>query len=496
MQPITAERRASRHTTSNFVVIGAVLITLGLAAPTQAATGLFNYVWAIPLSQYNGPDEVGLSLTQLSDGTIVVGGNDGNLPNYCSPNYGGAWLVAVTPEGGNHVWQWLYSTCASREQTSAYVSHTSDGGFVLTGGDFDNPACLLGCGWFAKFDSTGAIGWQHDLVGAFAAGAVRIEPISDGGYISVGNQTNTSYLLEALIMKISANGELLWSAAFPETVDSFHGATGGNFTFLSFQETRDGGYIVSGGADAKFKTGYGQVMILMKLDADANVQWAHSYRGNIWQSSYAGAGWYPIFQTPDGGYVFSGTVQNRSYPYQELFFLMKLDSRGRIVWQKGYGGTNGYYHVSRETAGAVATSDGGYVLAGLSDIFVAGTNGWMLKTDGSGNILWQKTYKGLTNHFGSVFNQVIELSDGGYAVAGSSWNADVTYGGPGMWLVRTDRDGNIGNCDCVQDTNITVQTLDLDTFPANFTRTTTNLTFSPVSIQGTTTAVTPKTIYP
>ena len=111
--------------------------------------------------------------------------------------------MAVTPNSGDNVWQQLYSTCASDAQVTSYVAHTSDGGFILAGGDFDNPACALGCGWFAKFDSSGSIAWQHDLTGAIAAGAVQIEPTPDGGYIAVGNQTDTTYILQALAMKIS-----------------------------------------------------------------------------------------------------------------------------------------------------------------------------------------------------------------------------------------------------------------------------------------------------
>src|SRR5438105_3001400 len=314
MKTIATHTRTSGLTTPFCASVAMLIISLGLAAPTQGTTsGPFNKIWTVALSQSNGSDETGNSLTQLSDGTILVGGNDANQPNYCPPNYGGAWLVAVTPSGGNNVWQQLYSTCASGAQVTSYVAHTSDAGFILAGGDFDNPACALGCGWFAKFDSNGSITWQYDVTGEYAAGADQIEPTADGGYIAVGNLTDTTYILQALIMKISATGELQWSAAFPETDQSFRGAfTGGNFTFESFQQTADGGYILSGVADAKFHSGYARVLTVMKLDANANVQWSNAYRGNKWQSSYAGDSWYPIFQTPDGSYVLSGSVQQRS----------------------------------------------------------------------------------------------------------------------------------------------------------------------------------------
>ena len=495
--PTIAKHTAPRHMTSFCAIVAMLMICFGLAAQTQgAASGPFNKIWTVSLSQYVGPQETGSSVTQLSNGTIVAGGNDANQLNHCG-YYGGAWLVAVTANGGDNVWQQLYSTCASAAQSTSYVAHTSDGGFILAGGDFDNPACNGGCGWFAKFDSSGSITWQYDLKGEYTAGAGEIEPTPDGGYIAVGNQSTTTYILQALIMKISATGALRWSAAFPETDQSFPGAfTGGNFTFESVQPTPDGGYIVSGVADAHFRSGYADVLTVMKLDANANVRWSKAYYGANWLSGPAGDAKYPIFQTSDGGYVLSGTVQQRSYPFEELFFLLKLDARGRVLWQTGYGGTNGYYDVSRESAGGVATADGGYVLAGQSNIFLQATNGWMLKTDGSGNILWQKSYTGLTTNDGNVFEQIIQTSDGGYALTGSSWTSDLTYGGPGLWLIKTDSAGNIGSCSCAQDTNVTPQPLDLRVFKATFARATPNLTFSAVNVQGIATSITPTTIYP
>lgn len=494
MQTIARHTRTPGRIFSQIVAM--LIITFGVQM--QAATDEpFNKVWDLRLSRSEGPDETGNSLTQLSDGTIVVGGDDANQTNSCPSNAGGAWMVAVTPDGGDGVWQKLYSTCAYAAQSTSFVAHTPDGGFIFAGGDFDNPACELGCGWFAKFDSGGSIVWQHDLTGAIAAGADQIQPTADGGYIGVGNQTGPHFILQALIIKISTTGELEWSAAFPETDQSFRGSfAGGNFTFESCQQTGDGGYIVSGVADASFSSGFGDALIVMKLDANGHVQWSSAYYGSHWLSGAAGDAKYPIFETADGGYVFSGSVQERGYPFEELFFLLKLDARGRIVWQKGYGGTNNGYHVSSESAGAVATADGGYVLAGQSDIFQEADNGWMLKTDGSGNILWQKSYTGLTANDGNVFAQVIQTSDGGYAVAGSSWTADLTYGGPGLWLVRTDSHGNIGNCNCVQDTNATSQPLDLRAIKATFTSVRPNLALSPVDAQGVITSITPKTIFP
>jgi hypothetical protein len=489
----------------------AVLLVLGQPVPSlaggqpssaTASAGPFNKVWTYALSQYAQASQTGESLTQLPDGSIVVGGNDAYQPNYCykpsHPFRGGAWLVAVTSGGGGNVWQQLYSTCASAAQSASVVRAAPDGGLVLAGGDFDNPACGGGCGWFAKLSGQGAILWQHDLTGAYAAGAAALVTLPDGSFVTAGNETTApAFTLRALITKVTAAGSLQWSRTYDETDLSFPGAfSGANFTFESVQRTSDGGFIASGVADAHFSSGYADVLVVMKLDASGAVQWSNVYYGTNWLGGAAGSSPYPIFQTADGGFVLSGTVQARTYPFENLFFLLKLDARGNIVWQKGYGGVNGTYGHTSEQGGAAATSDGGYVLAGQSNVFQQAVNGWILRTDGSGNIVWQKSYSGLTSDAGNVFNGIIQTSDGGFAATGDSWTPDLTYGGPGLWLVKIDPNGTIGTCSCAQNTNTTPQALDLQAYPASFTAALPGLAFSAVSIKGKPTSINPATIYP
>ncbi|MBO0822849.1 MAG: hypothetical protein J2P27_03195 [Actinobacteria bacterium] len=471
-------------------------------ATAKGTVGPFNNVWTYAASPANQASQIGISLTQLPDGTVVVGGSDGNQPNYCykrsHPYRGGVWLVAARPSGGQNVWQQLYSTCSFAAQSAGVISGTPDGGLILVGGDFANPACLLGCGWFAELSGQGSILWQHDLTGAPAAGAAALAMLPDGSFVTVGAETTTpAYTPQALIMKVTAAGSLQWSRSYDETDQSFPGAiSGANFVFNSIRHTSDGGFIASGVADAKFSAGYAHVLVVMKLDASGAVQWSNVYYGTNWLSGPGGSSPFPIFQTADGGYVVSGTVQGSSYPFQNLFFLLKLDAQGNVTWQKGYGGVNGTFDYTSEQGGAAATSDGGYVLAGVSDVFQQYTNGWIVKTDGSGNILWQKSYTGLTSTGGNTFNDVIQTSDGGFAATGGSWTPDPTYGGPGLWLVKIDPDGSIGTCNCAQDTNTVPQALDLAAYPASFTEAPPGLAFSGVSIQGTPTSLKPTTIYP
>jgi PKD repeat protein len=107
-----------------------------------------------------------------------------------------------------------------------------------------------------------------------------------------------------------------------------------------------------------------------------------------------------------------------------------------FLWYKTYGGTS-----DDEAHCIIKTNDGGYALAGWTKSFGLGSNrGWLVKTDPSGRTLWNKTYGG--SYEGIVWS-AIQTSDGGYALAGSSIRivSGLSRGVP--WLVRTDSSGNV-----------------------------------------------------
>jgi predicted secreted protein len=106
-----------------------------------------------------------------------------------------------------------------------------------------------------------------------------------------------------------------------------------------------------------------------------------------------------------------------------------------MQWNKTYGGSGNDY-----ASDLVRTSDGGYALAGYTNSFGAGGyDAWLVKTDASGNMQWNKTYGGI---FDDAASRLVQTSDGGYALAG--WTA--SFGGGGWenpWLIKTDSAGNM-----------------------------------------------------
>ena len=181
---------------------------------------------------------------------------------------------------------------------------------------------------------------------------------------------------------------------------------------------------------------------VIKLDSSGNISWQKTYYGTGDTQS--------IQQTADGGYIVADGG----------FRVLKLDSIGNVSWQKIYGGTE------NERARSIQqTADGGYIVAGDTNSFGAGYyDFWVIKLDSSGNISWQKTYGGIDYDYAYSIQQT---TDGGYVVAGKTWSFGA--GSSDVLVLKLDSTGNIPNCDLIQTSNATAT----DTFiiPDNSTAT-------------------------
>src|SRR5690242_19546280 len=126
--------------------------------------------------------------------------------------------------------------------------------------------------------------------------------------------------------------------------------------------------------------------------------------------------------------------------------LALLSQAPPIQWEKSFGGSN-----DDVASSIIQTSDGGFITAGWAQSNngnVTGNHGgydsWIVKTDASGNLQWQKTYGGTANDFAQCIRQT---TDGGYIVAGESQsnNGDLTlnHGGDDFWVFKLYVNGNL-----------------------------------------------------
>jgi hypothetical protein len=91
---------------------------------------------------------------------------------------------------------------------------------------------------------------------------------------------------------------------------------------------------------------------------------------------------------------------------------LQVDAREiSLDWSRTYGGTGDDW-----ASALVQTTDGGYALTGSTGSFGAGyVDSWLVKTDASGNMQWNRTYGGTGDDEAYA---LVQTSDGGYALTG------------------------------------------------------------------------------
>lgn len=120
---------------------------------------------------------------------------------------------------------------------------------------------------------------------------------------------------------------------------------------------------------------------------------------------------------------------------------MKIDDHGKVLWSKTYGGVDEDFAYSVES-----TTDSGYIVAGGAKSFATGgfcdilcNDVYLIKTDENGDTLWTKAYGSLGEERGW---SVRATSDGGYVIAGIT--TGFGNGPEDFYFIKTDADGNTG----------------------------------------------------
>jgi hypothetical protein len=365
------------------------------------------------------------SVQQTSDGGYIVAGT--------TISFGldsGYIFLIKTDANGNIIWAKTYG--GTDDDWAYHVQQTSDGGYIVAG-----ITRSFGAGswdiFLIKTDLNGNIIWAKTYGGTDWDEVSSVQQTSDGGYIVAGYTFSFGAgYYDIFLIKTDANGNIIWAKTY--------GGTSSDYAY-SLQQTSDGGYILAG-YTSSFGAG-GSDVFLIKTDANGSVQWAKTYGGTYIEYGSS------VQQTSDGGYIVAGYTYSFGAGGKDIL-LIKTDANGNIIWAKTYGGTD------EDVARFVQqTSDGGYIVAGYTYPFGADDYDiFLIKTDTNGNIIWAKTYGGTDWDWA---NSVQQTSEGGYIVAGGTGSF-----GAGTWdafLVKTDASGDIGSCSIVQNVNPTVNTV-------------------------------------
>jgi len=320
-----------------------------------------------------------------------------------------------------------------------FVLQTSDGGYILVGNDYSK--FLLVKLMAEVFELTAQFTYDPGNPGAnqtitFDASASH-DPygnityyqwdLGDGSYVNTtqrtvthsydescnysvgltvtGSNDNVSSITREIIVQQSAPPVKRWEQTF---------GVQGDDNAYSLALTSDGGYILAGSSG-----------LLVKTDENGNLQWQRTIVGNEFNEAHS------AMQTSDGGYIIAGSTELYGAESDD-FWLVKTDAEGIEQWNRIFGGEDD------DIASSVRqTSDGGYIIAGRTESYGAGSyDFWLVKTDPDGVELWNRTFGGDSSDWLYSFQQTF---DGGYILAGATRSFGT--GSSDFWLVKTDNNG-------------------------------------------------------
>ncbi len=320
---------------------------------------------------------------------------------------------------------------------------TPDYGFLLAGSSISNKngnKSEANKGdldyWVWKMDEKGTAEWQKSFGGNGVDLLQSVRITTDGGFILAGTSSSnlSADKKEACkgqedfwIIKLDAKGKELWQRTIGGS---------GQEKLLSIAQTKDGGYILGGTSSSnasepdekgivdkygKSEDSRGSLDYwVVKLDTKGEIQWQKTLGGKYVDELKS------IEQTLDEGYILggysnspeSGDKAQGNYGLGD-YWIVKLDKEGNQLWQQTLGGDkdDNLFTLSQ-------TKDGGFILGGNSNSGATnsksktnknGTDFWVLKLDKIGAIEWQETY-----NYGKldVLTSVVENLDGTYLIGG------------------------------------------------------------------------------
>lgn len=276
-----------------------------------------------------------------------------------------SYSFIFSQQAGKIVWDKTYGEEDYDEIMGVTVN--PNGGFIAAGYTQSYGLGRWGNAFWVKVNSDGDSVWTHHMGGDGVDVFADLITTPDSMFVACGLTDTENNFENIYLVKINDESVVQWEKNFggPE-----------KDVAQSLINSSDGNIIVTG-VTRSFGAGE-EDLFIMKTSIDGDSLWFKTY------GTPGNDGGYGIEETSDGGYVIAGI-----YNWSDIW-LVKTDSDGDTLWTKVLGGSD-----FEEGLSVKQTSDGGYIIAGSTASFGAGQlDAFLIKTDSTGNVEWQKTYGG------------------------------------------------------------------------------------------------------
>jgi len=295
---------------------------------------------------------------------------------------------------GKKVWdKYLGGKKEDRGQALVKLSN----GDILVGGSTRSKGAGYADMWLVRMDPSGRVIWDRTIGNAESQEINALVPTSDGGAIAAGTWWWDSHRKDLVVLRINKDGKVVWSKRLGGKEDE---------EARGISRTKDGGFFVSGITSSK-GSGVEDAWII-RFNKDGQRIWDRAYGGKDGERAM------DVVALPDGGAFFAGwsdTFSRKGTRELNSAWLVRIDPNGKRLWHKIVG-------TGEQIFSMRLLADGGLLLAGRS--CCSPSRLWVARTDGSGNLAWEKRL-----HKGSAgFGKSISLADSSTAYV-------VGHGDPG-----------------------------------------------------------------
>ena len=330
-------------------------------------------------------------------------------------------ILSQTTFSQDLLWEHFYG--GPNNDLAHHLIFTNDGGFVTIGytesfgtGIWGKPDM-----WLCNFDEDGQMLWDKTYGQPDSLDKAYFGVKVDDGYLLVGERMEDIVYgngLSGVIVKADFEGNEIWSKRYK----------GDNKDMLRhIQPVPSGGFIACGATrsnGAGFIDGWA-----VKLDEDCNIEWQANYGGADYEV------FKQIYPTTDGGFMAGGFSNSDGLGSYDIWFV-KMDSFGNLEWEQRLGN-----EFSNRLNYFMPTSDGNYIATGrsqkdsqeLDELFA-------IKISPDAEIIWEQFYPATVEGEGYYIEEVLY---GGYIIAGADANS---IGGPWQtdgWVLRINDTGDL-----------------------------------------------------
>ncbi len=345
----------------------------------------------------------------------------------------------------------------SENEDLADLLEITDNGFLLIGtsdsngtGDQSEAKSRIGKDfWIVRTNASGEKLWDKRL-GGDGNDICKSGIVLEDGYLLAGYTTskgtgdhsdsNVPGGINFWLLRIDLQGNKIWDKTF---------GGDGHDRCTTLLASEDGGFLLAGYSDSnqsgsKDSQGYGEYDYwVVKVDSSGNKLWDKTFGGtarDVCQKAIT---------VPAGGYLLwgesnsteSGNKSSGNNGFKDGW-AVRIDRMGNLLWEKNYGGLQ-----SDLGKDLLADPMGGYVLIGESNSSgYEQADFWVIRTDAQGSTLWSKNYGGTAMDHG----QGVQVDkDGNYILSGISWSDQTgmktvsNRGLSDLWVVKIDSSGGV-----------------------------------------------------